>query len=223
MTLVSLTSAFGAFANAGVLAHPRLIRRVTASDGKVLYESPAAFASAVSATTAFLLTSMLEDVVNAGTAAQARQLGFRLPAAGKTGTTNDYRDAWFVGYTPRLVTGVWVGYDEPRTIMRGGYAAELAVPLAFISMLRAREARGSGRRRALSPLTSTRRAAGWPPTIADGRPTRRSGPNTSRAEPNRSTSARSTAPTSCGLSSALRRRRPRQCHREVRQLPNRQR
>ena len=64
-----------------------------------------------------------------GTAAQARQLGFRLPAAGKTGTTNDYRDAWFVGYTPRLVTGVWVGYDEPRTIMRGGYAAELAVPL----------------------------------------------------------------------------------------------
>jgi penicillin-binding protein 1A len=129
VTLVSLTSAFGAFANAGVLAHPRLIRRVTASDGKVLYESPAAFASAVSATTAFLLTSMLEDVVNAGTAAQARQLGFRLPAAGKTGTTNDYRDAWFVGYTPRLVTGVWVGYDEPRTIMRGGYAAELAVPL----------------------------------------------------------------------------------------------
>jgi membrane carboxypeptidase/penicillin-binding protein len=72
---------------------------------------------------------MLEDVVDAGTAAQVRGLGFRLPAAGKTGTTNDYRDAWFVGYTPTLVTGVWVGYDKPRTIVPNGYAAQLAVPM----------------------------------------------------------------------------------------------
>jgi len=56
-------------------------------------------------------------------------VGFTLPAAGKTGTTNDYRDAWFIGFTPRLVSGVWIGYDQPRTIMAGGYAAELAVPL----------------------------------------------------------------------------------------------
>jgi len=129
VTLLSLTSAFGAFANAGVLARPTLIRRVTSSDGQVLYESPAASTQAVSPTTAFLITSMLEDVIDAGTAAQARALGFRLPAAGKTGTTNEYRDAWFVGYTSRLVTGVWVGYDQPRTIIRGGYAAQLAVPL----------------------------------------------------------------------------------------------
>ena len=129
VTLLSLTSAFGAFANAGVLARPALIRRVTSSDGQVLYESPAASTQAVSPTTAFLITSMLEDVIDAGTAAQARALGFRLPAAGKTGTTNEYRDAWFVGYTSRLVTGVWVGYDQPRTIIRGGYAAQLAVPL----------------------------------------------------------------------------------------------
>ena len=54
--------------------------------------------------------------------ARSRQIGFRLPAAGKTGTTNEYRDAWFVGYTPKLVTGVWVGYDKPRTIVGGGYA-----------------------------------------------------------------------------------------------------
>jgi membrane peptidoglycan carboxypeptidase len=80
---------------------------------------------------------MLQDVVNAGTAWQARQLGFRLPAAGKTGTTNDYRDAWFVGYTPRLVTGVWIGYDQPRTIVNGGYAAELAVPLWARFMIKA--------------------------------------------------------------------------------------
>ena len=129
VTLLSLTSAFGAFANDGVLARAALIRRVTSSDGQVLYESPAASTRAVSPTTAFLITSMLEDVVDAGTAAQARELGFRFPAAGKTGTTNEYRDAWFVGYTPGLVTGVWVGYDQPRTIIRGGYAAQLAVPL----------------------------------------------------------------------------------------------
>lgn len=129
VTLISLTSAFGAFANKGVLTTPALIRRVTTNDGKVLYETAPHESPAVSPTTAFLITSMLQDVVNAGTAAQARQIGFRLPAAGKTGTTNDYHDAWFVGYTPRLVTGVWVGYDQPQTIMRGGYAAQLAVPL----------------------------------------------------------------------------------------------
>jgi penicillin-binding protein 1A len=129
VTLLSLTSAFGAFANQGVLASPTLIRRVTTSEGNVLYEAVPTTKPALAATTAFLVTSMLQDVVNAGTAAQARQIGFRLPAAGKTGTTNDYHDAWFVGYTPRLATGVWVGYDQPRTIMRGGYAAQLAVPL----------------------------------------------------------------------------------------------
>jgi penicillin-binding protein 1A len=131
VTLLSLTSAYGAFANQGVLASSSLIRRVTTSEGQVLFEATPSPSTepAVTPTTAFLITSMLQDVVNAGTAAQARQIGFRLPAAGKTGTTNDYRDAWFVGYTTRLVTGVWVGYDQPQTIIRGGYAAELAVPL----------------------------------------------------------------------------------------------
>jgi membrane carboxypeptidase/penicillin-binding protein len=129
VTLLSMTSAFGAFANEGRLATPSLIRRVTTSDGEVLYESAVTASAAVTPATAFLISSMLQDVVNAGTAWQVRRLGFRLPAAGKTGTTNEYRDAWFVGYTPKLVTGVWVGYDQPRTIVSGGYAAELAVPL----------------------------------------------------------------------------------------------
>jgi membrane peptidoglycan carboxypeptidase len=75
------------------------------------------------------MTNMLADVVNGGTAAGVRSVGFTGKAAGKTGTTNEYRDAWFIGYTPHLVTGVWVGYDMPRTIMRGGYAARLAVPI----------------------------------------------------------------------------------------------
>ena len=127
--MLSLVSAYGAFANAGVLAQPRLIRRVTTADGRVLYESKVTATEVVSPSTAYLVTSMLEDVVDAGTGAQVRSLGFQLPAAGKTGTTNEYRDAWFIGYTPTLATGVWVGYDKPRTIVPGGYAAQLAVPL----------------------------------------------------------------------------------------------
>jgi penicillin-binding protein 1A len=87
-------------------------------------------AQAVKPDTAFLMTSMLQDVIDGGTAWKARQLGFRLPAAGKTGTTNEYRDAWFVGYTKALVTGVWVGYDTPKPILPGSaYAADVAVPL----------------------------------------------------------------------------------------------
>jgi penicillin-binding protein 1A len=82
----------------------------------------------VSDITAFLMSTMLADVINAGTGNKARQLGFRLPAAGKTGTTNDFKDAWFVGFTPKLAAGVWVGFDEPRTILPNGFAADVAVP-----------------------------------------------------------------------------------------------
>jgi penicillin-binding protein 1A len=129
VTMLSLVSAYGTFANEGVRTEPRLITRVTTADGKVLYQTKVTAIEVVSPSTAYLVTSMLEDVVDAGTAAQVRSLGFSRPAAGKTGTTNDYRDAWFVGYTPTLVTGVWVGYDKPRTIVPNGYAAQLAVPL----------------------------------------------------------------------------------------------
>jgi penicillin-binding protein 2D len=94
-----------------------------------LYEAAPAPQRAVSEATAYLMTTMLADVINSGTAWTARREGFTLPAAGKTGTTNDYHDAWFVGFTPKLVAGVWVGYDQPKTIISNGYAAELAVPL----------------------------------------------------------------------------------------------
>jgi penicillin-binding protein 1A len=129
VTLMSLTAAYAAFANQGMLPSPILIRRVETTDGQVLYTASPRQQRAVSEATAFLMTSMLSDVVNMGTAWPARRVGFTLPAAGKTGTTNDYKDAWFVGYTPHLVTGVWLGYDQPRTIIGNGYAAELAVPL----------------------------------------------------------------------------------------------
>jgi 1A family penicillin-binding protein len=137
VTLASLTAAYGAFANGGIVRTPVLIRSVQDSEGKVLYREEDKSHRAVSESTAFLMSSMLADVVNAGTANRARQAGFTLPAAGKTGTTNDYNDAWFVGYTPHLVTGVWVGFDQPKKIASGGYAGELAVPIWAAFMKRA--------------------------------------------------------------------------------------
>jgi 1A family penicillin-binding protein len=129
VTLMAMTSAYAAFANEGRLQTATYIRRVEDADGNVLFEAKPAAQQVVSAQTAFLMTSMLSDVVNFGTAYKARQEGFTHPAAGKTGTTNDYVDAWFVGFTPRLVTGVWVGFDKPRTIIANGFAGELAVPM----------------------------------------------------------------------------------------------
>ena len=129
VTLLSLTGAYAAFANAGVVRPPVLIRRVEDNDGKVIYQEEQKSQRAVSVATAFMMSSMLADVVNHGTGYRARQSGFTLPAAGKTGTTNDYVDAWFVGYTPRVVTGVWIGFDQPSTITANGYGGELAVPI----------------------------------------------------------------------------------------------
>jgi penicillin-binding protein 1A len=137
VTLATLTAAYGAFADGGIVRTPILIRRVEDGDGVVLYREEDKSHRAVSEATAFLMASMLSDVVNAGTGFRARQSGFVLPAAGKTGTTNDYNDAWFVGFTPHLVTGVWVGFDQPQTIASGGYAGELAVPIWGAFMKRA--------------------------------------------------------------------------------------
>lgn len=128
VTLQSMTAAYAAFVNKGLVPKPLLIRRVEDRDGRLLYQAQEYSTPAISETTAFLMSSMLADVVNAGTGARARSLGFTLPAAGKTGTTNDYNDAWFIGYTPKLVTGVWFGFDQPHTILPGGFAAEVAVP-----------------------------------------------------------------------------------------------
>jgi penicillin-binding protein 1A len=129
VTLQSMTAAYAAFANHGLVPRPVIIRRVEDRDGRVLYESQPHSTQAITETTAFLMATMMADVINAGTAAGARRLGFTLPAAGKTGTTNNFNDAWFIGFTPKLVTGVWVGFDEPRTILPNGFAADLAVPM----------------------------------------------------------------------------------------------
>jgi penicillin-binding protein 1A len=129
VTLESMTAAYSVFAAGGLRRQPLYIKRVEDQSGQTLFEAPYISDQVISPQAAYLMTNMLADVVNHGTAYGARQLGFRRPAAGKTGTTNEYRDAWFVGYTPRLVSGVWVGFDQPQTIMGGGYAAQVAVPL----------------------------------------------------------------------------------------------
>jgi 1A family penicillin-binding protein len=128
VTLLELTAAYGAFANRGLLASPRLITRVDDAEGVTIWTAAPAVTQAVRPSTAFLMSSMLADVVSSGTATGARAAGFTLPAGGKTGTTDDYADAWFVGYTPHLVAGVWFGLDRPAPIMTRGFGGVVAVP-----------------------------------------------------------------------------------------------
>ena len=129
VTLEAMTMAYGAFANGGQVRDPVFIRKVVDREGKVLFQAKDEPRKAIEPATAFFMADMLTDVINHGTAYGARAEGFRLPAAGKTGTTNDYKDGWFVGFTPSVVAGVWVGFDNPKTIFNGGYAAQVAVPI----------------------------------------------------------------------------------------------
>ncbi|HET9468535.1 MAG TPA: PBP1A family penicillin-binding protein [Vicinamibacterales bacterium] len=129
VTLASMTAAYAAFANGGSVREPVFIKRVEDQDGTIVFQRESRPRRVITETTAFLMSTMLADVVDAGTANRARSLGFRLPAAGKTGTTNDFVDAWFVGFTPHLVAGVWVGFDTPKTIIKNGFAGQLAVPM----------------------------------------------------------------------------------------------
>jgi 1A family penicillin-binding protein len=128
VTLLELTSAYGVFANRGIAMTPHLIVRADDGQGQTIFADTSAPRQAVTPATAYLMTSMLADVISSGTAIGARSAGFKLPAAGKTGTTDNYADAWFIGYTPHLVTGVWFGMDTPAPIMSRGFASVVAVP-----------------------------------------------------------------------------------------------
>jgi len=129
VTLMELTSAFSAYPNQGVRAEPTAILRVEDRDGHVLEESLPRLHEALSPQTAYVMTSLLESVVNDGTAARVRGSGFRGAAAGKTGTPNDYTDAWFLGFTPELVCGVWVGFDKKETIGEDQTGSRTALPI----------------------------------------------------------------------------------------------
>ena len=127
--LKDLTAAYSVFPNAGVRKQAYVIERIDDQQHKPIYRAAHISVPALDASAAWMTSELMEDVLTSGTAASARSLGFKLPAAGKTGTTNDYKDAWFLGYTNTLTCGVWVGFDQPTTIIPHGYGAALALPV----------------------------------------------------------------------------------------------
>jgi penicillin-binding protein 1A len=127
MTLEEQTSAYSVFPNDGVRLAPRFIRKVSDYDGHILEEDYPDVKDVISSRTARLMTSMLEEVVQHGTGIAASKL--KLPLAGKTGTTNDFTDAWFVGFSPVLTTGVWIGYDEKKSLGPKETGARAALPI----------------------------------------------------------------------------------------------
>jgi penicillin-binding protein 1A len=127
LSLLELTSAYATLAHQGVWMPPTAVRYVTDVQGKLLEEHVPEGKEALSPEAAYVMTHMLRGVVERGTGQGAKTLG--RPIAAKTGTTNDYSNAWFIGFTPRLATGVWVGYDRPRSLGRDETGSRVAVPI----------------------------------------------------------------------------------------------
>src|SRR6266480_3379455 len=133
MRLLEHVSAFTVFPNDGIRIDPHMIRRVTSYEGALLEEAHPEVHDVLSPEVARSMTAMLEEVIQFGTGIQAKALG--RPAAGKTGTTQDYTDAWFVGYTPQLTAGVWVGFDDKQISLgkkETGARAALPIWLEFM-------------------------------------------------------------------------------------------
>jgi penicillin-binding protein 1A len=127
VTLLEQTSAYSVFPNDGVRVNPRYITKVTDYEGRVLEEDFAEVKDVISSNTARIMTSMLRDVVLHGTAITATTMKY--PLAGKTGTTNNFTDAWFVGFSPSMTCGVWMGFDEKRTLGPKETGAHAALPI----------------------------------------------------------------------------------------------
>ncbi|MFT4577332.1 MAG: penicillin-binding protein 1A [Nitrospinales bacterium] len=127
MTLYELTSAYSAFANMGTLIKPAAIRHIKSRSGEVLFTSVPKITQPITPGTAHIITSLMQSVITNGTATKVRAL--KRPVAGKTGTTNNYVDAWFMGYTPELVTGVWVGKDKDEPLGRNETGSRAAIPI----------------------------------------------------------------------------------------------
>jgi penicillin-binding protein 1A len=133
-TLMEMTSAYSVFPNQGVRLRPYSVLKVTDREGNVLEENRPEPKDAIRADTAFVMTNLLQGVVQRGTAAKAAALHW--PIGGKTGTTDDYTDAWFIGFDPDITIGVWVGYDQKRTLGPAATGAEIALPI-WIDIMKA--------------------------------------------------------------------------------------
>ena len=145
-TLIEMASAYSVFPNQGVRMTPYLVQQVTDREGNLLEENRPELHEGLRADTAFVMTSLLRGVVQHGTAASAASLNW--PLGGKTGTTNDYTDAWFIGFDPDITVGVWVGLDQKKPIGNGMTGTTAALPI-WIDIMK--------------PYIATRRAAGTPP------------------------------------------------------------
>jgi len=124
-----LTSAFTVFPNGGKRLPPRIITEIRDRNGDIKYSNPQISYQAVRSGAAWTTSKILHEVVERGTGASVKRHGFSKPCGGKTGTTNDYKDAWFVGFTSSITCSVWVGFDQPKTIINRGYGSVLALPV----------------------------------------------------------------------------------------------
>lgn len=127
LSLAEITKAYTAFANGGMLVEPFFIDRIEDRSGRIVEENQPNLQESISKETACVMTDILKAVVKEGTGWRIKAL--KRPAAGKTGTTNDLRDAWFMGFTPGLVTGVWVGYDDRKPMGKGETGSRAASPI----------------------------------------------------------------------------------------------
>lgn len=129
LTLLEHESAYTTFPDDGIHISPRPILRVTDYDGRLIDDFPPKVTDVLPAGVARLMVSMLREVINSGTAVRARPLAAQYPIAGKTGTTNDFTDAWFIGFTPSITCGVWVGFDDHRSLGKGEEGSHVALPI----------------------------------------------------------------------------------------------
>ncbi len=127
VSLLEMTTAFSTLDNMGVRPDPLFITRITDSAGNVLEENSTKSTPVISPQTAYIMTTLLQSVIDYGTGQRAKSLG--RPAAGKTGTTNNLNDAWFIGYVPGLATGAWIGYDDEKPLGRGETGGRAALPI----------------------------------------------------------------------------------------------
>jgi penicillin-binding protein 1A len=124
-----VATAYTIFPNDGKRFRPYLISEIKDRAGNTLYTTPALPYQATSGGSAWSVSKILQEVATSGTAASMKRLGYTKPAAGKTGTTNDFKDAWFAGYSSTLTCSVWVGFDQPKKTIQGGYGSTLALPV----------------------------------------------------------------------------------------------
>ncbi len=143
VTPLAITTAYASFPNGGLVVRPRDIVRVRDADGGTAFQQPVVSDRVIKPEVAYQMVSMLRDAVDRGTGSAVRALGIKFPVGGKTGTTNEFKDAWFVGFSSSIVAGVWVGYDQPHTIAPDAYGARYALPIWADFMVRAARVRAA--------------------------------------------------------------------------------